>query len=441
MKTIEHTLLTDTDSGNIFAHGFASLWAQFSVVNIGLTLAMIALSWGASYGFGRWLAGRHEPPLWLVALSKLWLPLSLWLLAHLAIFVVPHWGMSRTWYVFLARLFAAWFCVRLFLYVVRRALPDGTRRLTVERVVVVLVWVLMLIDYTGHLTTMLDALDEIHFRLGKSQNSLLDILTLVVTLSVLWLVIQWLAHEAEDWLLRKPNAKMRQFDLSTRMVFMRLVKALLLIAAILISLSAAEINLTVLSVFGGALGVGIGLGLQKIASNYVSGFMILLEKSVRIGDLITTADGTRGFVRTINARYTLIEGASGDETLIPNENLITNPVVNWTLHDKKNWLSTQIPINYDIDLDFILPKIAATVQALPRIAQTPPPAVLLSSISDKGYIIEITWWLIDPENGRMNIISAVNLAAWRVLREYDVDVFTLKSNPAPAHPTEKPEHD
>ena len=213
------------------------------------------------------------------------------------------------------------------------------------------------------------------------------------------------------------------------MVLVRFLKGLLILVAVLLSLSASGIDLTVLSVFGGALGVGIGLGLQKIASNYVSGFVMLFERSVRIGDLISTSDGTRGFVRTINARYTLIEGSSGDEVLIPNENLIVNPVVNWSLHDKKNWLSTQIPVNYDIDLDFIMPKIVQAVKDLPRVAQSPTPNVLLSSISDKGYILEITWWLLDPENGRMNIISEVNLVAWRVLREHNVGIFTLKAAP------------
>ena len=156
---------------------------------------------------------------------------------------------------------------------------------------------------------------------------------------------------------------------------------------------------------------------------------MLLERGIRIGDLISTSDGTRGIVRTINSRYTLIEGPSGDEILIPNENLVINNVVNWTLRDKKNWLSTQIPVNYDIDLEFLMDKIVQAVKTLPRIAETPPPRVLLSSISDKGYILEITWWLIDPENGRLNAISDVNLAAWRVLREHEVDVFTLR--PAP----------
>ena len=103
-----------------------------------------------------------------------------------------------------------------------------------------------------------------------------------------------------------------------------------------------------------------------------------------------------------------------------------NNVVNWTLGDKKNWLSTQIPVNYDIDLEFIMEKIAQAVEGLPRVANDPPPRVLLSSISDKGYILEITWWLIDPENGRLAVISDVNLAAWRVLREHEVDVFTLR---------------
>ena len=290
----------------------------------------------------------------------------------------------------------------------------------------VFIWGIMFLNYIGKLDGVLRKLDSWSVTLGKSHISVLDCLTLVLTLMVLWLITQWLSHEIENALLNRPKGRLAEMDLSARMVLVRFLNGILLVVAVLFSLSAAGIDLTILSVFGGALGVGIGLGLQKIASNYVSGFVMLLERGIRIGDLISTSDGTRGIVRTINSRYTLIEGPSGDEILMPNENLVINNVVNWTLRDKKNWLSTQIPVNYDIDLEFIMEKIAQAVEGLPRVANDPPPRVLLSSISDKGYILEITWWLIDPENGRLAVISDVNLAAWRVLREHEVDVFTLR---------------
>ena len=426
MTTLEHTLT----SKNAPVQGVHALIAEISPTSMAITLLIIALGFFVTWMVRRIYQQRdlqHKVPNWMNVLMRMTLPFLLWLFAHITMQIYANKGLTTIWFEFMAQLFAAWFFVRLFLYVVRRALPEGARRATLERLSIVVIWALMLLDYVGKLDGIFARLDGFKIKLGNAQLSVLDGLTLVAVVLVLWLVVQWLTHEIEDLLLKKPNQKFASFDLSARMVLVRFLKGLLILVAILLSLSASGIDLTVLSVFGGALGVGIGLGLQKIASNYVSGFVMLFERSVRIGDLISTSDGTRGFVRTINARYTLIEGASGDEVLVPNENLIVNPVVNWTLHDKKNWLSTQLPVNYDIDLDFIMPKIIQAVKDLPRVAQSPTPNVLLSSISDKGYILEITWWLLDPENGRMNIISEVNLVAWRVLREHNVGIFTLKA--------------
>ena len=426
MTTLEHTLT----SKNAPVQGVHALIAEISPTSMAITLLIIALGFFVTWMVRRIYQQRdlqHKVPNWMNVLMRMTLPFLLWLFAHITMQIYANKGLTTIWFEFMAQLFAAWFFVRLFLYVVRRALPEGARRATLERLSIVVIWALMLLDYVGKLDGIFARLDGFKIKLGNAQLSVLDGLTLVAVVLVLWLVVQWLTHEIEDLLLKNPNQKFASFDLSARMVLVRFLKGLLILIAILLSLSASGIDLTVLSVFGGALGVGIGLGLQKIASNYVSGFVMLFERSVRIGDLISTSDGTRGFVRTINARYTLIEGASGDEVLVPNENLIVNPVVNWTLHDKKNWLSTQLPVNYDIDLDFIMPKIIQAVKDLPRVAQSPTPNVLLSSISDKGYILEITWWLLDPENGRMNIISEVNLVAWRVLREHNVGIFTLKA--------------
>ena len=428
MTTLEHTLT----SKNAPVQGVHALIAEISPTSMAITLLIIALGFFVTWMVRRIYQQRdlqHKVPNWMNVLMRMTLPFLLWLFAHITMQIYANKGLTTIWFEFMAQLFAAWFFVRLFLYVVRRALPEGARRATLERLSIVVIWALMLLDYVGKLDGIFARLDGFKIKLGNAQLSVLDGLTLVAVVLVLWLVVQWLTHEIEDLLLKKPNQKFASFDLSARLVLVRFLKGLLILVAILLSLSASGLDLTVLSVFGGALGVGIGLGLQKIASNYVSGFVMLFERSVRIGDLISTSDGTRGFVRTINARYTLIEGASGDEVLVPNENLIVNPVVNWTLHDKKNWLSTQLPVNYDIDLDFIMPKIIQAVKDLPRVAQSPTPNVLLSSISDKGYILEITWWLLDPENGRMNIISEVNLVAWRVLREHNVGIFTLKAAP------------
>ena len=422
---IEQSIAKQTPTVNGVNQLLAQITPTSVAVTVGIVLLAFALSKWVKYIFQK-KDLQHKVPNWVNILMRMIFPLQLWLYAHVAMEVYHTQALSALWFEFLAWMFAAWFMVRFFLYAVRRALPEGAGRATIERLAMVFIWGIMFLDYIGKLNGVLKRLDKWSLHLGKANISALDGLTLVLTLVVLWLITQWLSHEIENALLNRPKGRLSEMDLSARMVLVRFLNGILLVIAVLFSLSAAGIDLTILSVFGGALGVGIGLGLQKIASNYVSGFVMLLERGIRIGDLISTSDGTRGIVRTINSRYTLIEGPSGDEILMPNENLVINNVVNWTLGDKKNWLSTQIPVNYDIDLEFIMEKMAQAVVGLPRVAQNPPPNVLLSSISDKGYILEITWWLIDPENGRLGVISDVNLAAWRVLREHEVDVFTLR---------------
>lgn len=424
---IEQSIAKQTPTVNGVNQLLAQITPTSVAVTVGIVLLAFALSKWVKYIFQK-KDLQHKVPNWVNILMRMIFPLQLWLYAHVAMEVYHTQALSALWFEFLAWMFAAWFMVRFFLYAVRRALPEGAGRATIERLAMVFIWGIMFLDYIGKLNGVLKRLDKWSLHLGKANISALDGLTLVLTLVVLWLLVQWLSHEVENALLTRPNVKFAKIDLSARMVLVRFLKGLLLVVAVLLSLSAAGIDLTILSVFGGALGVGVGLGLQKIASNYVSGFVMLLERGIRIGDLITTSDGTRGFVRSINARYTLIEGTSGDEVLVPNEGLITNKVVNWTLHSKQNWVSTQVLVVHDVDLDFIMDKIAQAVMQVPRVAQTPPPRVLLSNMNETGYLLEITWWLADPENGRLNSISDVNLAAWRVLREFHVDLFAVKAS-------------
>ena len=427
---IEHDLTKKTPS----VRNFNQLLEQITPTSISVTLLIIVAGYGLSWLVKRIFQARdlqHRVPNWVNVSVRMLLPFLLWTFAHIAMEVYRYQKLSSIWYEFLAWMFGVWFMVRLFLYVVRRALPEGTTRVSVERSTMIFIWGMMFLDYIGKLDGILKRMDGWSIGFGKMNISVLDVSTLIFTLLVVWLVLQWLIHELEYMLITSPNSKIANYDLSARMVFVRFLNGLLLLIAILFSLSASGIDLTVLSVFGGALGVGIGLGLQKIASNYVSGFVMLFERGIRIGDIITTSDGTRGIVRSINARYTLIEGNSGDEVLVPNENLVINNVVNWTLHDRKNWLSTQIPVGYDIDLDFIMAELLQEIQKLPCVADDAPPQILLSSISDRGYIIEVTWWLSDPSYGRLPAISDVNLAAWHVLRKYNVDIFTLKAQPKP----------
>ncbi|MBI3229205.1 MAG: mechanosensitive ion channel, partial [Burkholderiales bacterium] len=191
--------------------------------------------------------------------------------------------------------------------------------------------------------------------------------------------------------------------------------------AVLISLAMVGIDLTVLSVFGGALGVGIGLGLQKIASNYVSGFVILLDRSLKIGDMISV-DKYYGRVTQINTRYTVLQGLDGIESVIPNEMLVSGVVQNFSLSDNNLRLGVNLTVGYRTDIEQLLPEIEAVVRSIERVVPSPEPQAIVVRFGDNGIDLEVGFWISDPENGRGGVKSKVNLAIWRLLQERGVEL-------------------
>ena len=199
---------------------------------------------------------------------------------------------------------------------------------------------------------------------------------------------------------------------SLRVVLSRLVKSLLVLVALLIVLPLAGIDITVLSVFGGALGVGIGFGLQKIASNYVSGFIILLDRSMQLGDIIT-ADNFHGTLTQITTRYVVVRSPDGREAMIPNETLITQTVINHTHTDTNMRLATQVQIDYGADVEHAMRILVDVARQHPRVLADPPPVALLSKFADSGIDLELGFWIGDPENGSANVRSDLNIGVCR----------------------------
>jgi small-conductance mechanosensitive channel len=179
--------------------------------------------------------------------------------------------------------------------------------------------------------------------------------------------------------------------------------------------------LTVLSVFGGALGVGLGLGLQKIVSNYVSGFVILLERSLAIGDIVTV-DKYSGKVTQINTRYTILRGADGVESVVPNEMLISGAVQNYSLTDRSVRLSTHITVSYQVDVEQLIQLLEQVVTSVDRVSKTPAPQAMLINFGADGLELEIGFWIVDPDNGRTNVLSDVNRAIWRMLQAHQINL-------------------
>jgi small-conductance mechanosensitive channel len=206
---------------------------------------------------------------------------------------------------------------------------------------------------------------------------------------------------------------------SLRVALARVSRAVLIVGAVLLSLSQAGLDLTVLSVFGGALGVGLGLGLQRIASNYVSGFIILLERSLSIGDMISV-DKYSGKVTQINTRYTVLQGLDGVETVLPNEMLISGPVLNQTLSLRAVRASTRLMVAYGSDLDTVMPLLVAQAVGTPRVLETPAPGISLSRFAPEGYELDLGFWIGDPENGQGGVVSDINKKIYALVQSGDV---------------------
>jgi small-conductance mechanosensitive channel len=187
------------------------------------------------------------------------------------------------------------------------------------------------------------------------------------------------------------------------------------------ALSAVGIDLTALSVLGGAVGVGLGFGLQKLASNYVSGFVILAERSMRIGDNVRV-DNFEGRITDINARYTVVRSPTGRESIVPNEMLIIQRVENLSLADPRVWLSTVVSVGYDSDVDLVIRLLSEAALASSRVLRDPAPSVALSAFGADGLEFTVGFWIADPENGSLGLRSEINRAILKALRAHGLEI-------------------
>jgi len=310
--------------------------------------------------------------------------------------------------------------IRFVIYVLQRAFDrDGVRGsflLAFEKVFAVLVWSGVALYITGLWPDLLHELEQTVLPVGRYQISVLSILQALASVVVTLILALWVGAMLEDRLMQ-----VNTMHLSLRTVVARMARALLVLVAILISLSMVGIDLTVLSVFGGALGVALGLGLQKVASNYVSGFVILLERGMAIGDMVTV-DKYYGKVAQINTRYTVLRGLDGVESAVPNEMFVSTPVQNHSLSETAIRLSTQLVIEYYHDVENLLSLLEQAVGRIERVSKIIPPSALLIKFGPDGLELEIGFWITDPENGRLNVLSDVNRAVWRTLKAHQIRI-------------------
>ena len=286
-----------------------------------------------------------------------------------------------------------------------------------EQTISWLAWLMMVLWVSGLLPIVMNELDLITWKVGSTTLSVRNVLEGIVTGGAVLIITLWISAGIESRLLRNATGG----ELSLRKAISNAVSALLMFVGLMLALSAVGIDLTALSVLGGAVGVGIGLGLQKLAANYVSGFVILTERSMRIGDNVRV-DNFEGTITEINARYTVIRSLAGRESIVPNEMLITSRVENLSLADSRLHQTTVVSVAYDSDVEKVQALLKQAAQDQARVLADPPPAINLSNFGADGLEFTVGYWIADPENGLGNVRSDINLAILAALRSNGIDI-------------------
>ncbi|QNN58594.1 mechanosensitive ion channel [Diaphorobacter ruginosibacter] len=388
----------------------ASTWVELGVIVAGVVLA---------YMLSSMLARRVNRPesLWFgpTALRGVMFPLLSLVLVYIANVIVGH--IEPVFFLPAAvSVLTSIVLIRWTAKVLAAAFPSSGLARLVERVFswcVVLVAVLWI---AGLLPVVLKELDGINLAFGKTNVSLLTLIRGSLTAGLMLVATLWISATFERRVLDQTVN-----DLSMRKVLINVTRALLVLVGLLFALSAVGVDLTALSVLGGAMGVGLGFGMQKLAANYVSGFVILLERSLRIGDNVRV-DGFEGRITDIKTRYTLIRAGNGRESIVPNESIITQRVENLSAADMRFNVTTNIGVGYDSDVAQVRRILADAAKAQPRVLSSPEPVAYLVNFGADAIEFSLNFWISDPAAGVANLKSDVNIALLEGLRAAGISI-------------------
>ena len=306
-----------------------------------------------------------------------------------------------------ANLAFAWLIIRLITSVIRNAF--------IVRVVSLSAWAIAALSILGQLQPAIEALDSVSIVLGDLRLTPL----LLLKLGALLILALWLTNIASNFVESRIN---RSADLtpSIQVLLVKMIRMGLMVVAIAIALSAVGINLSALAVFSGAVGVGIGIGLQKIVANFISGIILLADKSVKPGDLVTIGDSS-GRISAMKTRYISVAAGDGREFLIPNEDLVTQKVTNWTYTDKNTLVKISFGTNYDADPRLVCKLAIGIAAGAPRAIKGKPPNCILTEFAEHGMKFSLTFWIADPD-GMDNVKSEVMLALWDAFKREAIRV-------------------
>jgi len=295
--------------------------------------------------------------------------------------------------------------IRLSVRVLSRTFPGVRWVRTVERSISWLAWIAVVLWVSGVSPVVLDAMDEVHWKVGATDVTLRSLLAGAITAGIVLVLVLWVSYVIERKLLSSGTGH----NLSLRKIAANIIRVVLVFVGLIVALSAVGIDLTALSFLGGAIGVGLGFGLQKIAANYLSGFALLLDRSVSLGALVTI-DGYYGEVTRLTSRYLVLKGQDGTEAIIPNEHVITSVVINHSYTDRRVRIDVPIKVSYQSDVERALVLMEEAARAHPRVVSDPAPAAILKAFADSGIDLELYAWIDDPEAGKGNLRSDLNRA-------------------------------
>jgi small-conductance mechanosensitive channel len=316
----------------------------------------------------------------------------------------------------LAPLLVSLAMIRLVVYILRRAFAPSAALRAWEGVISTLVWGAVALHLLGWLPDVLAALDGPSMTLGDVRVSILSIMKLLLSVAVFMVVAGWVSRYIEH-----RAARSEYLSRSMKVGLSKISKVALYTIAALIALDTVGIDLTTLTVFGGALGVGLGFGLQRIASNFISGFILLFDRSIKPGDVITVGERF-GWVVALHARYIVVRDRDGVETLIPNENLITTDVINWSYSDRNVRIKVPVQISYEDDPEVAMQIMLDACRVSDRVLTEPGAQARLMAFGDNGINLELRLWLEDPEEGVGSVKSDINMAIWKGFKEKGITI-------------------
>ncbi len=399
--------------------GWLHAFTQPTVIIEVLALAAcVGIAWGVVVLLRRALNGHDERSILFgqKAVDGVLFPLVLLCLGFVARALLDQWMSVAVFKVAIPVLMALVF-IRVGVKVLRAAFSESRWARSLEHTISWVAWLAMVLWVSGLLPVVLNELDQITWKVGGATLSVRNIIEGLLTAGAVLIITLWISAALETRLLRSATGG----ELSLRKAVSNATRALLMFVGLMVALSAVGIDLTALSVLGGAVGVGIGFGLQKLAANYISGFVILAERSMRIGDAVRV-DNFEGIITQINARYTVVRSSAGRESIVPNELLITSRVENLSLADPNLFQTTVLTVGSNSNVDQVIELLQQAALAQERVLKDPKPSAYLSNFAPDGLEMTLGYWLRDVENGQLNLRSDINRAILTALRANHIEI-------------------